>query len=178
MPTPRVVRRRRAIRIALGIVVCAMAAAIALRFAVHRPILSQEEIAGISETEAALLKTVNAERVRLGHKPLKFSPRLTIVARGHSYDMAIRRYLAHNSPEGATPADRVRGVGIEFRAVGENLYVGSERDLEALPSRAIKRWLDSAEHRANILSDDFVETGLGIARAADGSAYVTQDFIR
>jgi len=178
MPTPRVVRRRRAIRIALGIVISAMIAAIALRFVAHREILSEEELAGVSETEGTLLKMVNAERVRLGHKPLKFSPRLTIVARGHSYDMAIRRYLGHNSPEGGTPADRVRGVGIEFRAVAENLYVESEHDLETLPARAIKRWLESAEHRANMLSDDFAATGLGIARSADGSAYVTQDFIR
>ena len=36
----------------------------------------------------------------------------------------------------------------------------------------------SPDHRANIVSDKFTETGVGIARSADGSTYVTQDFVR
>jgi uncharacterized protein YkwD len=100
------------------------------------------------------------------------------MARGHSYDMAIRHYFAHNSPEGSTPADRIRGVGIGYKELAENIYMDDFRDNEALPERALKGWLASAEHRANILSPDFTEAGIGIARSSDGKAYVTQDFLR
>jgi uncharacterized protein YkwD len=174
-----VVKRRRAVQVAIGAVATALLAAIAMRIylARHAP-PSPEEMAGVSEPESEIIDAVNAERTRRGLKTLKFSPRLAVVARGHSYDMAIRHYRGHNSPEGATPADRVRGVGVECTAVAENIYVDDYHQLESLGPRALKGWLDSPEHRANLLSPDFVETGIGIARANDGLTYVTQDFVR
>ncbi len=179
MRTPKVVKHRRALRAAIGVVATALLAAIAMRVYLtrHAP-PSPEEMAGVSEPEADIIGQVNAERVRRGLKVLKFSPRLAVVARGHSYDMAIRHYRGHNSPEGSTPADRVRGVGMECTAVAENIYVDDYHKFESIGARALKGWLDSPEHRANLLSPDFVETGIGIARSNDGLTYVTQDFVR
>src|SRR5208283_4515254 len=168
MRTPKVVKRRRAVQ-----------AGIAMRvYLTRNSPPSPEEMAGVSEPEADIIKEVNAERARRGLKALKFSPRLAVVARGHSYDMAIRHYRDHNSPEGSTPADRVRGVGVDFTAIAENIYVDDYHKLESLGARALKGWLDSPEHRANLLSPDFIETGIGIARSDDGLTYVTQDFVR
>jgi uncharacterized protein YkwD len=179
MRTPKVVKRRRAVRAGIGVVITALLAAVAMRIYLTRNAPpSPEEMAGVSEPEAEIIKQVNAERTRRGLKPLKFSPRLAVVARGHSYDMAIRHYRAHNSPEGSTPADRIRGVGVEFGAVAENIYVDDYHKLESLGERTLKGWLDSPEHRANLLSPDFEETGIGIARSNDGLTYVTQDFVR
>lgn len=179
MPVPRVVRRRRAIRSAAAVVIAALALAIAVRMYLlrtSRP--SPEEIAGVSEPESQILKLVNAERARQHLRALNFSPRLAVVARGHSYDMAIRHYHAHNSPEGSTPADRLHGVGIECKAVGETIYVDDYHRLEGLAERSLKGWLASEEHRAVMFSPDFTETGIGIARSSDGYIYVTQDFVR
>jgi len=92
--------------------------------------------------------------------------------------MAMRHYLAHNSPDGVAPADRLSGVGIGFRAVGENIYMDDDTDTAGVPSRAMNGWLKSPEHLANITSGKFTETGVGIAQSADGSTYVTQDFMR
>lgn len=179
MRTPTVVKRRRATQAAIGAVATALLAAIVIRiYLVRHAPPSPEEMAGVSEPESEIIDVVNAERVRRGFKALKFSPRLAVVARGHSYDMAIRHYRGHNSPEGSTPADRVRGVGVECTAVAENIYVDDYHKLESLGTRALKGWLDSPEHRANLLSPDFVETGIGIARSNDGLTYVTQDFVR
>lgn len=179
MPLPRVVRRRRAVRAAAAMAIAGLALAIAVRvylLRTSRP--SPEEIAGVSEPESAILTLVNGERARQHLRALNFSPRLAVVARGHSYDMAIRHYRAHNSPEGSTPADRVRGVGIECKAVGENIYVDDYRRVEGLAERSLKGWLASEEHRAVLFSADFTETGIGIARSSDGYIYVTQDFAR
>jgi uncharacterized protein YkwD len=179
MPTPKVVKHRRALQAGMGVVVTALLAAIAMRVYLTRNAPpTPEEMAGVSEPESEIIKQVNSERARRGLKALKFSPRLAVVARGHSYDMAIRHYRDHNSPEGSTPADRVRGVGVEFKAVAENIYVDDYHRLEALGDRVLEGWLESPDHRANLLSPDFVETGIGVARSDDGLTYVTQDFVR
>ena len=179
MPTPRVVRRRRVIKAGLGLLaVSLMGAVVARIYLIRSSPPSPEQLAGFSDLEAQILNRVNAERVRADLKPLKFSPRLVVVARGHSRDMAMRRYLAHESPEGVGPAERMRGSGISFVAAAENIYVDDFRDLEGLAERTVDAWLKSAEHRAAMLSDRFVETGVGIGHSGDGKTYVTQDFVR
>jgi uncharacterized protein YkwD len=178
MPTPRVVRRRRAIKAGLGLLLLSLIGAIIARLYLTRSAPpSPEKVSGQTEQETEIIGLVNEERTRAGIKPLKFSPRLAVIARGHSYDMAMRHYLAHSSPEGVAPADRITGVGIGYRVVGENIYMDDYRDPREMPRRAMEGWSRSPEHRANIVSGEFTETGVGIARSADGHTYVTQDFV-
>ncbi len=179
MPTPTVVRRRRAIKAGIGLLVLSLLAAIIARFyLMYTAPPSPEKVSGLTEQETEILGLVNRLRARGGLMPLKFSPRLAVIARGHSYDMAMRHYLAHNSPDGVAPADRLSGVGIGFRAVGENIYMDDDADSAGVPRRVMEGWLKSPEHLANIISAKFTETGVGIAQSSDGSTYVTQDFMR
>jgi uncharacterized protein YkwD len=179
MPTPTVVRRRRAIKAGLGLLVISLLAAIIARFyLMYTAPPSPEKTSGSTEQETEILGLVNKERARSGLPPLKFSPRLAVIARGHSYDMAMRHYLAHNSPDGVAPSDRISGLGIGYRAVGENIYMDDAADSANVPRRAMKGWLKSPEHLANIVSGKFTETGVGVAQSADGATYVTQDFLR
>jgi uncharacterized protein YkwD len=179
MPTPTVVRRRRAIKTGFGLLVLSLLAAIIARFyLMHSAPPSPEKVSGLTEQETEILGLVNQQRARGGLPPLKFSPRLAVIARGHSYDMAMRHYLAHNSPDGVAPGDRISGVGIGYRTVGENIYMDDYADSADVPRRAMNRWLKSPEHLANIISGEFTETGVGIAQSADGNTYVTQDFLR
>jgi uncharacterized protein YkwD len=178
MPTPTVVRRRRAIKAGIGLLVISLVATIIARYYLtHSAPPSPEKVSGLTDQETEILGLVNLQRVRSGLAPLKFSARLAVVARGHSYDMAMRHYLAHNSPDGVAPADRISGVGIGYRAVGENIYMDDSADAGEVPQRAMKGWLKSPEHLANIISSKFTETGVGIAHSADGGTYVTQDFV-
>ncbi len=178
MPTPTVVRRRRAIKAGIGLLVLSLLAAIIARFyLMYTAPPSPEKVSGLTEQETEILGLVNQKRVRSGLPPLKFSPRLAVIARGHSYDMAMRHYLAHNSPDGVAPADRISGVGIGYRAVGENIYMDDDANSGDVPQRAMNGWLKSPEHLANIVSGKFTETGVGIAQSADGTTYVTQDFV-
>jgi uncharacterized protein YkwD len=179
MPTPTVVRRRRAIKAGFGLLVLSLLAAIIARlYMLYTAPPSPEKVSGLTAQENEILGLVNRERVRGGLPPLKFSPRLAVIARGHSYDMAMRHYLAHSSPDGAAPADRIAGVGIGYRAVGENIYMVNDADSADVPRRAMNGWLKSPDHLANIISGKFTETGVGIAQSADGATYVTQDFLR
>jgi uncharacterized protein YkwD len=179
MPTPTVVRRRRAIKAGIGLLILSLLAAIIARlYMLYRAAPpTPEKVSGLTEQEGEIIALVNRERTRDGLPPLKFSPRLAVIARGHSYDMAIRHYRSHNSPDGVAPADRISGVGISYKAVGENIYVDDSADSADVPQHALTGWMHSPEHLANIISGEFTETGVGIAQSADGATYVTQDFI-
>lgn len=178
MPTPTVVRRRRAIKTGIGLLVLSLLATIIARlYLMHTAPPSPEKVSGLTDQETEVLGLVNRQRTRIGLPPLKFSARLAVIARGHSYDMAMRHYLAHNSPDGVAPADRIIGAGIAFHAVGENIYADDDADSADLPKRAIEGWLKSPDHLANIVSSKFTETGVGVAESADGRTYVTQDFV-
>jgi len=72
----------------------------------------------------------------------------------------------------------VRGLGIEYQQMAENIYMDDFRDADGLAARAVKGWLNSPEHRANMLSPELTESGVGIARSSSGKTYLTQDFIR
>lgn len=179
MPTPRVVRRRRAIKAGMGLLVLSLMSIAILRiYVLSTEVPSPEQATGLTDQESAILNRVNAERIRSGLRPLKISARAAVVARGHSLDMAMRHYLAHLSPDGIGPAERLKGEDISFAAVGENIYADDYRDREHLAERAVEGWLSSREHRATMLSDKFTETGVGVAQSDDGKTYVTEDFIR
>jgi uncharacterized protein YkwD len=179
LPTPTAVRRRRAARLALALLAIAAGGALVGRiYLLPNAPSAPERFAAMSAQEQEIMRLVNSERVGVGRKPLELSPRLAVVARGHSYDMAIRRYFAHSTPEGAALADRVRGVGIAYRELGENIYTERSEDRSGTARRAVEQWLKSPRHRDNLLSQSFTKTGVGVARAADGSIYITEDFIR
>jgi hypothetical protein len=180
MPTGR--RRKRYGRtVGIGIASLGMAAAgAALIWLYLVPLigLAPDLTAGMSAQEAEILRLVNDERKRGGAPRLKSSQRLVLASRGHSYDMALRNYLGHDGPAGDTPAERVRGVGVDSATLAENIYKDRDPDDAKLAEHTVRAWLASHEHRANLLSRDFATTGIGIARAADGTGYVTQDFAK
>ncbi len=137
-----------------------------------------EQAAGITAEETRILELVNRERAKAGLAALKLSGRLAVAARGHSYDMALRHYFSHNSADGVSAEQRIRGSGIDYAEMGENIYVDDFPNPERLAERAVAGWMGSPGHRKNMLSPSFNETGVGTARAADGATYITQDFIR
>jgi len=178
MPTPSVVRRRRTVKTSILLLVLALAGAILARIYAARQFPQSMALrASITDEESRIMELVNQTRRALGRTPLAWSPRLAVVARGHSYDMALRHYFAHQSLDGATLADRIRGVGIDYQELGENIYLDASPDA-GLPPRAIQNWLASPHHRANLLSGDFRWSGIGVAHDLSGKTYVTQDFIR
>ena len=91
-------------------------------------------------------------------------------AKSHAKDMLKRGYFDHESPEGETASDRIRDAGYDFVAVGENIASGSGRS--ATPKAIVRLWMDSKGHRANILSRDYTEFGLGVAANSREAMFV------
>jgi uncharacterized protein YkwD len=123
-----------------------------------------------ADLEARMLELVNEERTKAGLQTLVADTALTTVARAHSKDMFARGYFAHVSPEGTTPADRVRAAGINFLITGENLALG--------PTLKICHTglMNSPGHRANILHKSYGRVGIGILDGGLRGLMITQEF--
>jgi len=125
--------------------------------------------------ELELERAVNEFRIRHRLAPLEHSDTLAEVARGHSRDMATRDYFEHDSPEDQDVADRARAAGVSYRKVGENL--ARVEDSRQPVSKAIEGWMISSGHRANLLTPEFEEGGVGVAIDVDGVIYFTQVYL-
>src|SRR3989344_3956082 len=108
---------------------------------------------------SVLADFANDDRRTLSLGPLQWSPVLAEAARGKDEDMAEKGYFAHTSPEGVTPWEWFRKAGYRYRYAGENLavYFSDSWDVHTA-------WMDSAGHRANILSGKFTEIGIAAAK--------------
>jgi uncharacterized protein YkwD len=114
----------------------------------------------IESNRQAIMCLLNAERAKHGLVPLRQHPLLELAAQRHSDDMVRRRYYEHETPDGVDPQMRMSAVGYAPPWTGENLYTGT--GTEATPVRALKGWMESPGHRANILRPEFTEVGVGI----------------
>ncbi len=138
--------------------------------------VSSNAFAGASSLERRAFDLVNAERNARGEAPLVWDAELSRMARQHSMDMARSGFLDHRGPDGRDMADRARAMGIRgWRVLGENIAFNQGFDDPS--AFAVQRWMGSTQHRANILNGQFTRTGIGVARAADGSIYFTQVFM-
>jgi uncharacterized protein YkwD len=126
----------------------------------------------LSPLEAGLHTAINEVRATQGLLRLQRDASLDAVARAHSEDMATRGYMAHETPEGLTPPDRMKRAGVTgYTLAGENVGTTTRVD----PNREIVgAWMASPVHRDNVLAPVFNTTGVGIARSADGTWYYTQ----
>jgi uncharacterized protein YkwD len=115
----------------------------------------------IESNRQEILCLLNVERARRGLVPLRPQPLLELASQRHSDDMVRRRYYEHETPDGVDPQMRMSAVGYAPAWTGENLYTGT--GTEATPVRALKGWMESPGHRANILRPEFTEVGVGIA---------------
>jgi uncharacterized YkwD family protein len=122
------------------------------------------------ENEVVVL--VNQERAKLGLAPLKNNVELSNVARYKSEDMRDKNYFSHTSPTYGSPFDMMKNFGIDYMAAGENIAKGQPTAVSVMNS-----WMNSPGHKANILSENFTEIGVGVAKDANGTIYWTQQFI-
>ena len=135
----------------------------------------------------ATLCLMNAERTARGLGRLQAEPLLGRVAVSYARQMVRGRFFDHTSPGGSTMLARIKATSylrdVSSWSVGENLAWGSGS--LATPRAAVRAWMQSAEHRANLLDRHFADVGIGVAVGAPialepgevGGTYVT-DFGR
>ncbi|MET8489573.1 CAP domain-containing protein [Streptomyces tendae] len=128
--------------------------------------------AAVSEqavAQAQVLKLVNDERAKVGCSPVAANSALRELAEDFSEAMATQGFFDHTDPGGATPWDRAAAAGISGLG-GENIARG-QADAQAV----MDAWMNSPDHRANILNCDFKTLGVGV-HFGSGGPWWTQDF--
>jgi len=115
--------------------------------------------AGVSSSTAfqtQVIDLVNQERAKAGLSALKTDALLTKVAVEKARDMDVNNYFSHNSPTYGSPFDMMRSFGVTYSYAGENIASG-----QRTPQEVMTAWMNSAGHRANILSPNFTKIGVG-----------------
>lgn len=149
--------------------------------------------------EGLIHEEVNEVRAENGLPAIQSSVALTDIARYHSRDMAAIGYFAHTAPDGQTMGDRydlfdytcrVRtGSGNEYATGAENiaktfyqarLTNGEYYDTpEELAEGIVRQWMNSPDHRENILRPFWENEGIGVfvvQEEGEWAIYVTQNF--
>ena len=104
---------------------------------------------------------------------LKVESHLELAAQKHAEDMANRNFFDHVNPDGLAPTDRIRNSGYPMTgswATGENIAKGQPTAQDVMNS-----WMNSPGHKANILSSNFKELGVG-HYVKNGTHYWVQNF--
>jgi uncharacterized protein YkwD len=104
--------------------------------------------------EHGVIAQTNAERARHGLPPLAVDQRLVQSARAHTAWMTRTRRLQHTS-----------------RPVAENIAMGQQTAMEA-----VRSWMSSSGHRANILSRGHRRIGVSAYTSPEGTVFWTQQF--
>ncbi len=157
-------------------------AATPVKTAINNPARSPLADQRLGKLEKQLAQLVNDARDDNGLRRLELSDELAEVARAHSVEMRDKKYFAHESPTPnlRRPMDRyVAGLNRTPRIVAENIYRawGAQHQLGSTDiDDAMKSFMNSPGHRANILLDSITKIGIGIAVDDTGNIWVTQMF--
>ncbi len=138
----------------------------------------EQSSAFMDQVESMIIVKVNEERSKVGLAPLAINNTMKKYARIKSQDMGDRNYFDHNNPEGELITAQMKRDGVTYMAWGENIaYISGQSDATALANQFMNNWMNSSGHRANILSDNFTDIGVGVYKIGN-KVYATQEFYR
>ena len=159
----------------------------------------------ISKLELKIHDLINIERQKMYLSLLSFNTEIRDIARGHSKDMSVRNFFAHETPDGKSPTDRALSANFAldnrswFKKLnstqwqfGENIYQTNLydsvylinnipthyywRDLETIAKKTVDGWMNSKEHRENIVLPLWKKEGIGVYISDDDKVFITQNF--
>ncbi|MCW2978189.1 MAG: SCP-like extracellular [Actinomycetia bacterium] len=131
------------------------------------PTQPRATVTSLSGLEQGVLASINAFRTANKLSPLILSASLTTAAREHSQQMAEQGYFQHESADGSAFWKRLQrfypSSPWRYWSVGENL-LWSSPDVDA--NGALQMWLNSPEHKANLLTARWREIGVSAVHVA------------
>lgn len=123
---------------------------------------SQKEVLSYSTnvSSSQLLEVTNKTRTQDSKNTLVMNDQLSTAAQAKAEDMVKRNYWSHVTPDGQAPWIFIDQTGYKYENAAENLAYGFGDSKET-----IKGWLNSPEHRANLLGSEYTEVGFGVANS-------------
>lgn len=120
-------------------------------------LLPFESAQASSITETNIFNLTNSERAKYGLSSLSWNYKLAQAARAKAQDMLDKDYFSHTSPDGRSPWSFIGATGYNYIYAGENLAMNF-----SVAEDVISAWMGSGGHRANVLSVNYRELGVGI----------------
>ncbi len=138
----------------------------------------------VGHARKAVLCLLNQERHQAHLPALHRDKRLQRAAQKHNDFMQNHHCFSHECSGEATVFNRLKSVGyldsgLSRWSYGENIGYGQAN--LGTPRAVVKAWMNSPDHRSNILSRDFRDIGVGYSkgtissRSANGAVF-TADF--
>lgn len=115
---------------------------------------------------ADILRLVNELRANYGLPPFTYNAALAAAAQNQANFMATNNVYTHTGAGGSTPQTRALAAGYVGRAT-ENIVGGTS----LTPSQGVVWWRNSPIHFATMISDQYIEAGVGFAQGFDQNFY-------
>ena len=110
-----------------------------------------------------VINAVNAYRAQSGLPAYNVNTQLALAAQAHANDMACSKLFGHTGSNGSTVASRVAASGYVAGSASENVY-GSYPPLTG--ADVVNWWKNDKtdlRHNLNLVSDTFIDVGVGYA---------------
>ena len=130
-----------------------------------------EEETKLSEDEEETLKLINEYRKQNRLEELKIYSKLQKTAKIKAMDIVKVGYFSHNSPILGTPFELMNKAGVFYNVAGENLAGNIS------PEKAVEAWINSPDHRENILDKKYTYTGIAVIESPVYGKVFVQMFI-
>lgn len=119
--------------------------------------------------EEQVVALVNYERVKAGLSVLAAPADIAVAAAVRAREQEL--LFSHTRPDGRSCFTVFDDLGISYWSVGENVAYGHRS-----PAEVFEGWMNSPGHRANIMSPDYTNIGVGYWKDANGVNYWSQLF--
>jgi len=116
-----------------------------------------------------VFRLVNIERQNAGLNSLTQTPELTRAAEARANDLTV--LYSHSRPDGRDCWTAYNENNVVFSKAAENIASGHKT-----PEAVMVDWMNSPEHRANILNAEFEHIGVGVATNNEGRHFWAQNF--
>ena len=137
----------------LGLLLLVIGLQLGYNLSTSGTVLGQQ--AGISSYD--LLVETNSYRQQAGLANLAIDTKLSQAAYLKAQDMIERQYWAHTAPDGTQPWKWLGDVDYNYVTAGENLAKNFHS-----PNAVVAAWMNSPEHRANVLGKNYREVGFAV----------------
>ena len=134
--------------------------------------------------DQALFTLINQDRAQAGLAPLRWNSTLGNLGESGSYggcgftvagraqDMIQRNYFSHTICGSQNVFNVMQAYGVAYRSAGENIgWESGLTDPQQAASYLNQMYMNSSEHRANILNPNFTDVGVGSWMTAPGQAW-------
>jgi uncharacterized protein YkwD len=160
--------RRRLLRLTLALLAWLLVAGWTLAIPAAPAVRAWDAGTFSAADEQLLFSLTNQARASSGLAPLRYDSQLHALAEWRAQDMSVRDYFSHQiPPQGYEVFHYMDQRGIQYVLAGENIGWDNASDDQATPMIQ-QMFMNSPEHRSNILGALWDSMGVGAYKGTDG----------